>query len=364
MPSGYGPSRTIDDDPDLEAQSSVEHEMRSSSTGHGIVSSMLGGASHGETPERDEYEGGYLARAASSNGHSSHGHVTIHTRNSSLTQIYPSIRNTSPTLSRQVPNRARFSLSPERNPVPTAWNTSRSEAPTRRGSIDDMSTVSYNLHRVSSEPAIFHDGPQRISIYSRRQSSEYPRPEVFPHPGPPILIHTPPPNPPSSLLRPPSATQVPTLQTLQRSQPSGIYLDLPFVSEPLPSPGASTVSVLSGREGLLGTPPHHPTESLSSLRDDRDYSRRISVGVSVSCIFSIEIASDLFVAFLDGQRITRQRKCGRRRLRLGGAHKSRFRPPTFSVRVNLPFTVLHSYVYSSFNFPPYISLFIHPRFFT
>lgn len=284
VPPAYVRSGIIDDE--SEAQSSVGHEMRSSSMGHGIVSSVPGGIGPGETPERDEYESGYVAahtRAASSNGHSSHGHGT----NSSLTQFHPGSRNPSPTLSRHVPGRTRFSLSPDRNAVPSAWNTSRSEAPTRRGSVDDISNVSYNLHRANSEPAVFCDSPQRMSIYSRGQSSEYPRPDILPHPGPPILIHTPPPNPPSSLLRPPSATQVPTLQTLQRSQPSGIYLDLPFVNEPVPSPGASTVSVLSGREGLLGTPPHHPTESLSSFRDDRDYSRRISVGVSVSCIFSI-----------------------------------------------------------------------------
>ena len=288
LPSGHGHSRIIDDDPDLEIQSSVGHDMRRSSTGHAIVSSLPAALGPGEDSEqRDGFEGGYLTRnptAASSNGHSSHGHGTI---NSSLTQVYASTRNTSPTLPRQVPNRTRFSLSPDRNAtIPSAWLTaSRSEAPTRRGSIDDVSTMSHNPHRVSSEP-VFHDGLQPMSIYPRRLSSDVPRPEMFPQPGPSILVHTPPPIPPSSLLRPPSATQVPTLEMLRRSQPPIVYLDTPTLSEPHPSPAGSNVSVLSGREGLLGTPPHHPTESLSSLKDEYDYSRRISIGVSIPCVFS------------------------------------------------------------------------------
>ena len=303
MPLGHGQSRIIDDDPDLENQSSVGHEMRSSSVGHGIVSSFSGVVAPGESPEqRFEYEGGYITypTAASSVGHSSHGHGTINTRNSSLTQVNTgySTRNTSPTIPRQVPSRTRFSLSPDRGggPVPSAWHTSRSEAPTRRPSIDDMSTVSYNPHRVNSEPAVFHDAPQQMSIYPRRQSSDVPRPELFPLP--PILVQTPPLNPPSSLLRPPSTTQIPTLETLQRSQPVGVYLDLPSVNEPLHSPAASSVSILSGREGLLGTPPHHPTESLSSLRDEYDYSRRISIGVRVPCVSQTGTGFDL--VFLGG----------------------------------------------------------------
>ena len=306
LPPGNGHSRIIDDDPDLEIQSSVEHEMPSSSIGHaGIISSFSGAVGPEESPEqRVDYESGYLATyptAASSNGHSSHGHGTVTrnsshghgtiTRNSSLTQInVSSSRNASPTLSRKTPNRARFSLSPDR--VPSAWHNSRSEAPTRRGSIDDMSAP-YNPHRVNSDPVIFHDAPQSMSIYPRRLSSEIPRLDLFPRPGPPILVHTAPQRPPSSLLRPPSTTQIPTLQTLQRSQPSGVYLDLPIVNEPIPSPAASYISVLSGREGLLGTPPHHPTESLSSLRDDHDYSRPIvSAGVSVSCFFLLSIGTE------------------------------------------------------------------------
>ena len=281
-------SRIIDDDPDLEVQLSVGHEMRSSLVGHGgIVSTPPGVASPRESSDRVDYEGGYIVThttgaSRSSNGHSSHGHGTINTRNSSLTQINGGSRNASPTLSRQNPNRPRFSLTADRGAsMPSAWYNSMSEVPTRRRSVDDMSTLSYNPHRVNSEPVTFNDAPPLASIYPRRQSSEVPRSDVFSRPGPPILIHTVPPNTPSSLLRPPSATQIPTLQTLQRSQPSAIYLDLPFMNEPVPSPAASNVSVLSGREGLLGTPPNHPTESLSSLRDEYDYSRRLGVGVSV-----------------------------------------------------------------------------------
>jgi len=284
IPSGHGHSRIIDDDPDLEIQSSVGHEMRRSSTSHAILPSLSAALGPGEGSEqRDGFESGYLTRdptAASSNGHSSHGHGTV---NSSLTQVHASTRNPSPTLPRQVPNRTRFSLSPDRSAtIPSAWLTVRSEAPTRRGSMDD---ISYNPHRVSSEP-VFHDGLQPMSIYPRRLSSDVPRPETFPPPGPSILVHTPPPIPPSSLLRPPSATQVPTLATLQRSQPPVVYLNTPTLSEPHPSPAGSNVSVMSGREGLLSTPPHHPTESLSSLKDEYDYSRRISIGVSIPRVFS------------------------------------------------------------------------------
>ena len=282
-------SRIIDDDPDLEIQSSVGHDMRSSLVGHGgIVSTPPGVASARESSDRVDYETGYIVThttgaSRSSNGHSSRGHGTINTRNSSLTQINGGSRNTSPTLSRQNPNRTRFSLSPDRGAsMPSAWYPSIPDVPTRRRSVDDVSTLSYNPHRVNSEPVTFNDAPRLTSIYPRRrQSSEVPRSDVFPRPGTPILIHTTPPNPPSSLLRPPSATQIPTLQTLQRTQPSAIYLNLPFMNEPVPSPAASNVSVLSGREGLLGTPPNHPAESLSSLRDELDYSRRLGVGVSV-----------------------------------------------------------------------------------
>ena len=281
--------RIIDVDPDPEIQSSG---MGSSPTGHGIVSSFTGAFPRGSQEERAEYESGNLIpypSAASSNGHSSHGHGTINTRTSSLTQIYPSTRNTSPTLPRQVPNRTRFSLSPDRNAIPSAWNISRSEGPTRIGSVDDVSTISYAPHRVNSEPSVFADAPQHAPIYTRRRSSDVSRADMFPHPGPSILIHPTPQNPPSSLLRPPSATQVPTLQTLQRTQPPGLYLLPPNADEPHPSPAGSNLSVQSGREGLLGTPPHHPTESLSSFRDDLDYSRRIGVGgVSFPCILSIE----------------------------------------------------------------------------
>lgn len=283
---GSGRSRIIDDDPDPEIQSTVEHEIRSSSIGDtAILSSPPGVVSPAESSERRADENGYFAThtaAASSNGHSSHGHITVNTRNSSLTQINnASSRNTSPTISRQRPNRTRFSLSPDRGAIPTTWHPSRSEAPSRRRSVDDLSSLLHNPHRVYSDPVVFNDAPRLRSIYPRRQSSEVPRPDLLP----PILIHTPPSNPPSSLLRPPSATQIPTLRTLQRSQPSMIHLDLPFVSEPVPSPAASSISVQSGREGLLGTPPHHPTGSSLSLRDYRDYSRRIGGGVSISCLF-------------------------------------------------------------------------------
>ena len=294
VPPGNGRrSRIIDDDPDLENQSSIGHDMRSSSLGHGaIVSSPPGVVSPRESPDRVDYETGYVithTTGASSNGHSSHGHGTIKTRNSSLTQINVTSRNTSPTLSRQNPNRTRFSLSPDRVAMPSAWYPSRPDPPTRRRSVDDVPTVLYNPHRVNSEPVSFNDAPRLMSVYPRRFSLEAPQLDVFPRPGPSILIHTPTSNPPSSLLRPPSATQIPTLQTLQRSQPSSIYLDLPFVGESAVSPAASNISVQSGREGLLGTPPNHPTESLSSLRDEYDYSRRLGVGVSV---FSIETELD------------------------------------------------------------------------
>jgi len=284
VPSGHGHSRIIDEDHDFENQSYVGHEVRSSSTGHGGITSPVSGVvGPEESPEqRVDYESGYLATytttPSSVGGHSSHGHGTVITRDSSLTQVNTTIRNTSPSLSRQNLNRTRFSLSPDRSALPVAWHASRSEAPTRRGSVDEASTVSYNPHRASSEPFLFHD--IQTPIYHRRQSSEIPRLDALPRPAP---VHTPPPNLPSSLLRPPSATQVPTLQTPQRSHPSGVYLTPPFVNEPVPSPAASNISVLSGREGLLGTPPSHPAE----ISDGRDYSRRLGTGVSVSCIPSI-----------------------------------------------------------------------------
>lgn len=298
-------SRIIDDDPDLEVQSSVGHDMRSSSLGHGaLVSSHFVAVGPEDSPEqRIDSEIGYLATyptAASSNGHSSHGHGTMNTRNSSLTQV---TRNPSPTVSRQNPNRTRFSISPDRGPIPSAWH---SEAPTRRGSIDDVSTALYNPHRVNSEPVAFND-TSLMSVY-RRQSSEVPRPDLFSRPGPSIMIHTATPNPPSSLLRPSSATQIPTLETLQRSQPSTVYLGLPLVNEPHSSPATSNVSFHSGRFGLLGTPPNHPTESLSSLRDDFDYSRPLGVGVSVSRLFLFETVPDS--ASIGCQRITRQYEYG------------------------------------------------------
>jgi len=284
VPPGNGRSGIIDDDHDPEDQ---PHDMRSISLGHGgIVSSPSGDVGLRESPDRIDYEIGYIAThttGASSNGHSSHGHGTVKTRNSSLTHVNVNGRNTSPTLSRQIPNRTRFSLSPDRTATPSAWYTSRSEAPSRRRSVDDVSNLDYNPHRVNSEPVTFNDAPHLMSIYPRRLSPEVPQLDIFARP--PTLIYTPPPNQPSSLLRPPSATQIPTLQTLQRSQPSAIYLDLPFVNEPVASPAASNVSVLSGREGLLSTPPNHPTESLSSLRDEYDYSRRLGVGVCVSYVF-------------------------------------------------------------------------------
>lgn len=282
VPPGSGRSRIIDDDPDLEIQSSAGHEVRDSSVGHAaIVSSPPGVVNPGGRSEQRADESGYFAThttAASSNGHSSHVHITANTRNSSPTQANnPTSRNTSPTHSRRKPNRARFSLSPDRSATPSAWPPSRSEAPSRRRSVDDLPDLLHNPHRVYSDPVVFNDAPRLRSIYPRRQSSEVPRLDILP----PILIHTPPPNPPSSLLRPPSATQIPTRQTLQQSR---IHLDLPFVNDPVPSPAASSVSVLSGREGLLSTPPHHPTESLSSLRDSKDYSRPIGGGVSISCL--------------------------------------------------------------------------------
>lgn len=277
-PPGNGHSRIIDGDPDLEVQSSIGPEMRPSSIGHDIGPSISGFLGARESPEQVDDEVGYLARdptAASSNGHSSHGHATVITRTSSLTHV-TSTRNASPTLSRQNPNRARFSISPDRVPVPSAWQTSRSEAPTRRGSVDEGSTVSYHPHRVNSDPVVFADVPPLMSVYPRRQSSELHRPEMF---QPSILVHTIPSNRPSSLLRPPSATQIPTLSTLQRPQPSAVYLNLPFVNEPVPSPVASVASILPMREGLLETPPNHPADSAPSLSDGRDYSRQLAGGV-------------------------------------------------------------------------------------
>ena len=277
-PLGHAHSRAIEDDPDLEIQSFIGSEMRPSSIVHGpSLSGILGLA---ESPEeRVDYEAGYFSKeptVASSNGHSSHGHPTIITRNSSLTHV-TGTRNTSPTLSRQNPNHTRFSISPERLPIPSSWQISKSEGPTRRASIDDGATVSYHPHmyRVNSDPVLFHDAPPFMPPYHRRQSSEVPRPEMVQVSAPYILVH---PAPPSSLLRPPSATQIPTRETLQQ-----VYPDLPFLNEPIPdSPAASNASILPMRENLLDTPLNHPSSSSQSLTDGRDYSRPLSVGVSVS----------------------------------------------------------------------------------
>ena len=254
--------------------------------------------------QRMDYESGYITAyptTASSHGHSSHGHGTENTRSSSLTQIYPStLTPSSPTLPRPTPS-PRVSMSPER---PSRYG-SRSEAPTRRGSMDD---ASYHPHRVHSEPGVLYDPSQHMFVYPRG-SLDNPRHEVPPRPGPSILVHPVLPNLPPSLLRPPSETQVPTRETL-RSRPPLVFLDLPL-SEPHPSPAGSNVSVLSVREGLLGTPPHHPTESLASLRDDRDYSRPLSKGVSVSRVSQPQPSLTLFLAFLGGQWIARQCKFAR-----------------------------------------------------
>ena len=295
-PPGNGHSRVIDGDPDLEVQSSIGPEMRALSIGHDIGPSISGFLGTRESPEQVDYEAGYLARdpaAASSNGHSSHGHGTVITRTSSLTHV-TSTRNGSPTLSRQNPNRARFSLSPDRVPVPSAWQTSRSEAPTRRGSVDEGSTISYHPHRVNSDPVVFADAPPLISVYPRRQSSELHRPEMF---QPSILVHTIPPNRPSSLLRPPSAPQIPTLSTLPRPQPPAVYLNLPSVDEPGPSPVASEASILPMREGLLVAPPNNLTDSASNLVDNYDYSRQLAGGVS-ACPVSWRSSLTPFVCYL------------------------------------------------------------------
>ena len=145
---------------------------------------------------------------------------------------------------------------------------SRSEAPTRRASIDDGST--YHPPRVDSDPTFFPDTPQLMPIYPRRQSKlpEAPRPDAF-------SPFSPQPTP-SSLLRPPSANQVPTLQTLQQLQPPVVHPSPPFVDKPHASP---TPSILSVTEDLF-TPPNHATGSSSSLRDDLDYSRKLGVSIS------------------------------------------------------------------------------------
>jgi hypothetical protein len=248
--------------------------------------SLHGVPGPGGSPEQQlEYEVGYIVKDPSSNGHSSHGHGhsshghghsshghgTINTRNSSHTHV-ASTRNPSPTLSRPIPGRARFSLNPERGTLPSAWPPSRSEAPTRRASIDNGS-ASYYPHRVNSDPVVFHDAPHLMPyVYSRRESSEVAGHELFP---PPVFVYTAPPEPPSSLLRPPSATQIPTLQTLQR-------LGLPHVNEHEQSHSPATSNASIHRVGLLGTPPHHPAGSVSSFRDHLDYSRQLTAGVSVS----------------------------------------------------------------------------------
>jgi hypothetical protein len=282
MSSGSGHPRIIDDNPDI--QFFTGHDIRSSSLRREISHSSLG--FHGEAgPEQQvDYEAGYIVKdpaAASSNGHSSHGHGTVITRNSSLTRA-ASTRNTSPTFTRRNTNRTRFSLSPDRN-LPSAWPTSRSEVATRRRSVDDGSATPYLPHRVNSDPVIHHVPQLMMPPYPRRQSSEVPRPEMLQYLGPPIH-HQPPPDGPSSLLRPQSPTQVqtfPTNPTIQ--QPLGVYLRLPLVSEPTPSPAASSICVLPSRQHLLATPPNPSTGSTPNFGDEFDHSRHLSdVGVSVS----------------------------------------------------------------------------------
>lgn len=284
VPLGNGQHRAIDGDPDLEVQSSIGHAMRASPTGHDIAHHFS--PIPGEIPEQQvDFEAGYFVKdptVVSSNGQSSPGHGTAVTRNSSLTQG-TSTRNPSPTLSRPSP---RFSHSMDRGPVPpvpSSWQISRSEAPTRRGSVDDGS-IPYHLQRVNSDPVVLHHDV--MSMYPRRQSSELHRPDMFQLPGPHIVVHpTPTPNLPSSLLRPPPA-QIPTRPALQRSHSSAVYLDLPLVNEQTPSPTASNVSILPMRQNLLGPPPH-PTASVPSLSDGLDYARPLSAVVSVPCISSI-----------------------------------------------------------------------------
>lgn len=241
--------------------------------------------SHGESPEPPvDYEAGYIVKeptVASSNGHSSHGNGTTH--NSSLTHV-TGTRNPSPTLSRQTPNRTRSPIIPDRFATTTsARRMSRSEAPTRRGSVDDGSTISYHPHRVNSDPLLFHDAPQVMPPYTRRLSSEVPRPDMSQTPGPSILIYSPPPNLPSSLLRPPSAAMVHPRET---PQSSGVYLNPLFAGGPIPSPASSSISVLPRRENLVVTNPNHSSSSPPSLSDGNDYSRQLTSGVSVSPLSS------------------------------------------------------------------------------
>ncbi|KAF9788685.1 hypothetical protein BJ322DRAFT_654226 [Thelephora terrestris] len=265
----------IDGDHDLEIQSSIGNEMRASPGSHHIIRHFSGILGPGEILEQQlDYEAGYLVNdptVASGDGHSSPGHGTI-TRNSSLTHVTSTPRNASPTLSRKTP---RFSIGG--TPMPSSWQSSRSEAPTRRGSIDEGSNPFYPS-RVNSEPVVFHhDGaPQLMSVYPQRLSSEQPRPEMFQLPGPSIVVHPTPQTTPSSLLGPRSTSWLSTRPTLERSHSMGIYHDLPDVNEQSPSPTASNVSILPRREGLLSTPPH-PTSSQPSLSDDRDWGRRLAV---------------------------------------------------------------------------------------
>ena len=115
----------------------------------------------------------------------------------------------------------------------------------------------------------------------RRQSSEVPRPDMIQVAGPSIPFHPAPPNFPSSLLRD-SAPRNPTLETLRQSQLPGVYHGLPLVNEP--SPAASNISILLTRENLLGKPPNHSSSSPPSLKDNHDYSRPLTEGVSVSYV--------------------------------------------------------------------------------
>jgi hypothetical protein len=277
-PQGNGQSRV---DLDFEIQSCLGPEVLSS-VGHDMGPSLSGIIVHGDSPEQQPVdEVGYFKEptVASSNGNSSLDQGTLTTRNSSLTHVnlnHP--RNTSPTHSRHPPNRHRFSISPDRVPRPSAWQTSRSEASTRRGSIDDPSTVPYIPNRVNSDTVLFRDAPQvMMPTYHRRRSSEVPRPETYQPAGPPILIHPASPNLPSSLLRAPSAPNVPTLGTMQQFLPSGVYVGLSSMNEPNASPATSHLSILPERSNLL-----HSSSNPPSLSDARDHARPISAGVSVS----------------------------------------------------------------------------------
>ena len=341
----------IDDDFDPEIQSYIGPEVRSLPSDQAILPSLSGILGGRQSQEHQtDFDAGYLVgdpTAASSGGRSSHGNGTVITRTSSPTHATSS-RNTSPTISRQNPNLDRTRYSDR----PSAWQPSRSEAPTRRASIDDGSA--YHPPRVNSDPIVFPDTPQLMSIYPRRQSqsSEAPRPDAFP---PSILVYNPPPAPPSSLLRPPSANQVPTLQTLQQLQPPMVHLSPPFVNEPHASPAPSILSVT---EGLLSTPPNHPTGSLSSLRDDLDYTRKL--GVSLSCVFHWGPGLNPIVAFTGGQPIARQH--GRGGLRFGDASPSGWHPMTLDIGVNSPSSVLCINPFQSF--PPHLPLSISPLFFS